>query len=167
VKRICWSFIYAVALISVATPSMCGPRQSFSLTIATPKEPLKAGAELRLLVTLTNTSARSIVFGRSPGPIPEEGFRYEIDVRDALGRPAPPSVYVRELTGKITDNWSSNLSRTLEPGESFVDEVTVTRFYDLSQPGKYTISVARPIEPWQNLGKGSVKSNAVTVAVTH
>jgi hypothetical protein len=56
-------------------------------------------------------------------------------------------------------------SRTLKPGESFIDEVTVTQFYDLSQPGEYTISLARPFPPRQNLGEGRVKSNTITLTV--
>ena len=164
-KRLAQFVICVVTLVSVATPVVCGPKPPFSLSIAAPKEPTKAGAELYLRITLTNTSDRYIVFARSPGPIPEEAFRYEIDVRDAQGHSAPPSAYVRELEGKPTMTSSSNLSYTLKPSDSFIDQVTVTRFYDLSQPGTYTISVARPIPPRQNLGEGKVKSNSVTVTV--
>jgi len=57
------------------------------------------------------------------------------------------------------------MGRTVNPGESFVERVTVTKTYDLSKPGKYTISVVRPIESWQKLGEGKVKSNSVTVTV--
>jgi hypothetical protein len=119
-----------------------------------------------LLVTVTNTSNRDISFITSPGPIPEDGLIYQIDVRDAQGRSAPPSADLRTRDPRVPINYGSRLARTLKPGESFVDQVTVTRFYDLSRPGEYTISVSRPMPPRQNLGKGSVKSNAITVKVT-
>ena len=98
---------------------------------------------------------------------PEEGSRYKIVVLDQRGRAAPPSAHVRGLNGKRTVTESiHNLARTLQPGESFVDQVTVTQFYDLGRPGKYTIWVARPIEPWQKIGEGEVKSDTVSIVVT-
>src|SRR5437660_6684758 len=156
----------AITLASYAALAVPGPKQFFSLTIAAPKEPIKAGTELRLLVTVTNTSDRDISFITSPGRIPEDGDRYEIDVRDAQGSPAPPSVYLRTKDKRIPiDYGGSRFARTLRPGESFVDQVTVTGFYDLSQPGNYTISVALPMPPLQNLGEGKVKSTSLTVPV--
>lgn len=165
-KRMDPHILYAVVLVLAANVSVHAGKRLFSLTIAAPSEPLKSGSELRLHVTLRNTSEARIGFIRSPGLIPEEGFRYEIEVRDANGHAAPPSEHVRELSGKRTVEWSSNLARWLNPGESFVDEVCITEFYDLSRPGKYTVSVAREFPPAQGLGKGSVKSNVVTVVVT-
>ena len=155
----------AITLTFFSPLAAPGPKQFFSLTVAAPKEPIKAGTELRLLVTVTNTSDRDISFITSPGLIPEDGARYEIDVRDIQGSPAPPSAYLRTKDNRIPTEYGSNIARTLGPGESFVDKVTVTRFYDLSQPGKYTIWVALPTPPRQNLGEGKVKSNSITVTV--
>src|SRR5439155_10530431 len=76
-------FACAIALTSYAALAAPGPKQFFSLTIASPNEPIRAGTELRLLVAVTNTSDRTISFLTSPGPIPEDGARYEIDVRDS------------------------------------------------------------------------------------
>jgi hypothetical protein len=138
----------------------------FSLTIAAPKEPVKAGTELRLLVTVTNTSNRDISFFVSPGLIPEDGLLCQVNVRDADGRATPPSALERSRDKPIPLNLGSRYAKTLKPGESFVDQVTVTRFYALSRPGKHTVSVARPFPPRQNLGAGTVESNSVTVTVT-
>ena len=160
-RLIVWGSLAALPFGSVDADN-----QLFSLTLAGPKEPLKSGAELRLRVTVKNTSERKIAFIRSPGVIPEEGFRYTIDVRDADSKNAAPSQYVRELTNKTTVTFESRYAQWLEPGESFIDEVTVTKFFDLSQPGKYTIWVARELPPRQNLGEGKVKSNSVVVVVT-
>jgi hypothetical protein len=164
-KHYALSLAYALTLVLFG-PLAASAEQLFSLTIAAPKEPLKAGAEVHLLVTVTNTSNRDISFITSPGPIPEDGLLYQIHVRDAQGRSLPPSADLRTRDKRVPINYGSRLARTLKPGESFVDQVTVSRFYDLSRPGEYTISVARPMPPRQNLGKGSVKSNAVTVTVT-
>lgn len=154
-----------VILISFAVFTSSARSQLFGLSIAQPKEPVKAGTELRLLVTVTNTSNRAISFVTSPGEIPEDGSLYEISVRDAQGRSAPPSPHLRTRDNRIPINQGSRVARTLQPGESFVDQITVTTFYDLSQTGKYTISVAREIPPRQNLGQGSINSNVVTIEV--
>jgi hypothetical protein len=157
-------FAYAIALTFSAALAAPGPKQLFSLTVAAPKEPIRAGTELRLLVTVTNTSDRNISFITSPGQIPEDGARYEIDVRDVQGSPARPSA-LRTKDNRIPTDYGSRIARTLGPSESFVDQVTVTRFHDLSQPGKYTIWVALPIPPRQGLGEGKIRSNSITVTV--
>jgi hypothetical protein len=152
-------FLFATPLVSA------DKQQLFSLAIAPSTVTLKSGAELRLRVTVTNTSDRRIGFIRSPAALPEEGLRYNIDVRDPQGQSAPPSASARQLSKNTTVILGSNVARWLNPGESFVDEIDITKLYDLSQPGKYSIAVAREIPPAQNLGKGIVKSNSITVRV--
>lgn len=165
VRHFCQLFACAVALVCLAPLPASTAKGAFSLTIAAPKEPLKAEAELRLLVTITNTSNRKISFVTSPGPTPEDGFLYEIDVRDEQGRPVALSSDLRGRDPRVPVNYGSRTARTLSPGESFIDQVTVTRFYDLTRPGQYTISVSRSMPPRQNLGNGTIKSNAITLTV--
>jgi predicted DNA-binding transcriptional regulator AlpA len=164
-KRMAISLIFALTLVWFASFRVSAEKQLFSLTVEAPSEPLKVGGELRLRVTVTNTSDRSITFIRSPGIIPHEAIRYNIEVRDSRGESAPPSEYVRKLKTSETRWFESSHAYTIKPGESFVDDVEVTRFYDLSQPGKYTISVAREFPPRQKLGEGAVKSNSIDVTV--
>lgn len=139
--------------------------QVFSLTIEPPTGPLKVGAEVRLQVTVKNIWNRAIDFITSPGQIPDDGLMYDIDVRDEQGRAAPRSAAVRNRDPHVPVNLGSRFSRSLQPGESFVDEVVVTRFFDLSKPGKYSISVRRGMPPRQSLGSATVKSNAITISV--
>lgn len=164
-KQRCQSFICAISLVLFAVSLSAANRQLFSLSLATPKRPLKAGTELRLLVNVTNTSSRTISFITSPGEVPEDGLLYEINVRDEHNHSAPPSAYLRTMDKRVSTFGGSFTAHALKPGESFVDEVTVTLFYELSRPGKYTISVSRPFPPRQNLGKGKVTSNTITVTV--
>jgi hypothetical protein len=165
-KQIVSTLSFVLAFTFCATLSASANKQLFSLNITAPGEPLKVGAELRLHVTVSNTSDRNIAFIRSPGQIPEEAFRYEIEVHDAQGQSAPPSAHVQDLNKSptITEEISS-YAAWLKPGESFVDDLEITKFYDLHRPGKYTISVSREIPPRQNLGEGKVRSNSVTVTV--
>jgi hypothetical protein len=48
---------------------------------------------------------------------------------------------------------------------AFGNQIDVTKRCDLSQPGIFTISVTRPLEPYQGLGKGAVRSNTIAVTV--
>ena len=165
-KRIKRYFVYTVALIFLIMPVVFADEALFSLTLAAPTAPLKSGAELRLLVTVTNTSDRTLGFIRSPGEIPDEWFRYKIQIHNEAGQSAPPSAYVRELKNKQTLGFQSSYARWLKPGESFVDNVEITKLYDLSQPGTYTICVSREFPPKQNLGTGYIKSKVITVTIT-
>jgi hypothetical protein len=163
-------FLNCVVIMILSARSVVCSSQAkppFSLTIAATTEVLKAGEEeLRLLVTIKNTSDATVILARSPGPVPrEEGFRCYIEIHDTRGKEPPPSTWVLSLKGKPTITESSNLSGKLEPGDSFVEQVTVTKFFDLSKPGKYTISLIRPLESWQKLGEGKVKSNSISVTV--
>jgi hypothetical protein len=165
-RRFSLRFAYFLILGFCASLSATAEEPLFSLTIAPITAPLKSGAELRVHVTVTNTSGSMIGFVRSPGPNPEEGFRYHVDVRDQEGTPAPPSTYVRELKDKNKVDFQSSIAHWLKPGESFTDEILVTKIYDLSAPRTYNILVSREIPPAQHLEKGEIKSNTITVTVT-
>src|SRR3974390_83483 len=164
-KRTLLCVTCAVAVLSLATFLQSAEKELFSLSIAPVTETVKSGADVRLCVRVTNTSDRIIGFIRSLGIVPEEGFRYQIEVRNSDGLPAPPSARVLELRKKQTVDFASNVARWLKPGESFVDEIDVTKLVDLSLPGTYTISVTREFPPAQNLGEGRIKSNSATVKV--
>lgn len=165
-------FIIAISpLQAPLSQSVPAQKQPFSVTVATPKQPFKAGKPVVLHVTVTNTSDRTMGFSQSPGiPPTEEGWRYKIEVRDAQGHTPSPSAFMRSLQRKsggrpIVFSSSSNVQVSLKPGQSLAELVTVTRSYDLDRPGRYTVWLLLPIEPWQGPGKGLVKSNEVTVTV--
>ena len=165
-KKLALSLVWVLAITDPATNLASRDKPPFSLVLAAPDEPLKAGAELHLRVTVTNTSNRKIAFIRSPGLTPEEGFRYQIEVRDAQGQLASPSAYVQNLKKSV--NVNEEISRYAEwrkHGEFFVDDLNITKFYDLRKPGTYVITVTRPMPPRQNLGRGVVKSNTIEVTL--
>lgn len=146
-------------------------KRPFTLTLTAPKRSLKAGAKLVLCNRLKNTSHHDITFGTSPGLIPPDTPWYKVEVLDAQGCPAPPSAWTLALRRRRAILGGSVLSRTLKPGQSLVDEIDVTRYYDLSRPGAYTIWVVRPLPVGvparapKKYWKGSVRSNTITVTV--
>ena len=160
-------FALSCALAFASPGSFKGekPRPVFSLAIASPETPIKAGAELKLHVTITNTSERDITFVTSVGPVPDDDHYYRVTPRYEDGSIAPPSRFVRERDERIPIDYGSQIGRTLRPKQSFVDQITVTWLFDLSRPGRYTISVARQMPPRQNLGNSWITSNEITITV--
>jgi hypothetical protein len=159
----------AYVLVCLGAFQASGSAPPFSLTLHSPSEPVKAGEEVRLKVTITNNSDHEILLVRAPGIVPEEEMNYEIDIRDEHGQQPPITSFFRELKQK-NYGWGSYLSYTLEPHKTTEDDLVITKLYTLS-PAEYTIRVTRGIRPmWQLLDKDrekvGVKSNTVTLTVT-
>jgi len=75
---------------------------------------------------------------------------------------------VRALQGQITmtEDWH-NHAYWLKPGESYSDDLEITKFYDLDKPGIYTVSVSKDLltRQYPVALESIVKSNAVTITV--
>jgi hypothetical protein len=154
------------AIIFLTTISTSAITSLFSVTLDPPKGALKSGAQLVLRVNVKNTSDHDIPFRRTGNPVSNEEFRYKIDVRDADGNPAPASARVRALEGQIIQIEDiNNHAYWLKPGESYSDDLEITKLFDLSHPGKYTVWVSKDLLSRQPRPEDTVKSNTVTVVV--
>jgi hypothetical protein len=158
-KYLLLSFLLCAGIVA-SSPDQGQP---FSVTLQPPTGPVKAGSEVRVKVTTTNTSDHEIRFAKGFG---QEEYDFEIEVRDEQGKTPPLTESYRNLKEHPTSKWGSYSTYVLEPGKSLEDELAVTRLYILTRPGKYTVSVTRGRRPmYQTLGKGGVKSKSVTVTV--
>ena len=84
---------------------------------------------------------------------------------DHDGKPVPETRYWRILQGKDHEAFTENvLSVAIHPNEEAKDDFVLNKLFDLRKPGKYTLQVAREIP--QNLGKGLVKSNVLSLVIT-
>jgi hypothetical protein len=153
----------------------------FTLTLSAAQGTIRCGAEVRVQIALTNVSDHDIVAVREPGD-DEADAHYSMDVRDEDGQPAPESAlsmgfkgkdkFGNDLPwikgglphGKIYIRWGHNIQITLKPGESLKEECVLSRFYDLTLSGKYTVQLTRDVPA--ELGSGPpIKSNVVTVTI--
>ena len=136
-----------------------------------------AGSPLWVEVTMTNSSNHDISFWKNTNH-----NAYAIEVSDETGRRLPdkrpgyrhgrfdptlldPQHLDPKLveSGEIIKMLSGSLvCVTLKRGENLVDRVDVTKFYDMSAPGNYTIAV----EGYGSVKAGAVKPNSVKVLVT-
>jgi hypothetical protein len=140
--------------------------ERFSVQINAPRYRVKAGSEIRIKIILTNTSNREISFYRSTGEAQGELGGYTLEVVRSKGKSAPETTYQRILKGE-SDGRNSIIVASggyvpVKPRETLIDEVVVSKLYDLSQPGKYSIHVLR----FDELNKSSMKSNSITVTIT-
>jgi hypothetical protein len=132
------------------------PKQPFSLSITPLQATVRSGSEVRVEITLRNVSDQQIEVLKSEGD-------YSVAVRGRQGKMARDTQLGRRLKDPSTVRVSSSPLYPLKPQESLKDEISVSKLYEMSSPGKYTISVTRPIP--EELGGGIVKSNTTTITV--
>lgn len=157
--------LIAVGLFSslTATAAQSDPKP-FSITIRTQRELVKAGAEILVEITLTNTSNNEISLGKAPGTQPLAESEYAVEVYNSKGQRAPDTEYGQKIRNRKIWFGRSRDSVSLKPGESCDDGVLISKIFDLNRLGIYTVQLSRVIpEP---LGKGIVKSNTITITVT-
>jgi len=137
----------------------CGisANKPFALELRSEQDSVPAGSEIKVEITLRNTSNRMI---RTSFGLPE--FDYSVRVHDALGRIPAETALARNA--KERSYFSNDQSFTLQPGESLpAATLLLTKLYDLSSPGRYTVQVSRAVP--KELGGGTVESNLLTIAV--
>jgi hypothetical protein len=132
------------------------PSPPVSVTISAPSSDVKAGSELKLDVVVTNTSDEQV--GLTTWP---EDFR--VDVLDSNGKVVGKA---QEPGGSTTNRKALNFPAqgssqgiTLAPHGVFRLREDLSKEFDLSKPGKYTVQAIRMY------GKTAVKSNTVTITV--
>jgi len=118
----------------------------------------KAGAEIGINIEKQNTSKHDIDCSGAWSKLSglDEGYQY--DIRDANGAPVDKRSVENRLPFTLRPE-----THVCKPGESgATNNITLTRAYDLSRPGKYTVQVSQAAPGY---GPGVVKSNTITITV--
>jgi uncharacterized repeat protein (TIGR01451 family) len=95
------------------------------------------GEQIILLITVKNTSKVPAKLSRSCDTIDNKAF-----LTDASGH-SPPMTDVGKKLTSIFDMYCSRRVLPLRPGASKQVNLDISQIYDLSSPGKYTISISR------------------------
>jgi len=158
--------ILCVGLLVIGGATAClgqghAAEQPFTVTISIENSTVKADSAVTIDINLKNTSTQQTLTlnGGFDASTPELDMGNQFEVRDDRGQPTPG----RERDSR-TPLEMTPLFHTLRPGESFTEHEDISRLYDLRRPGRYVIRVSRVIP--KELGKGSVKSNSITLTVT-
>lgn len=190
----CLVYVIAAALCELAPAHPQADQTPFSITIDAETNVFKAGSEVKIRLIFKNISSGEIPYERTPGTgIETNGeFFSHVEVRDSKGHLAPETRYYRMLLGKTDDGarlaatkkssaaaaserpaprpaiGGSFTGHLLKPGESREQEIIVSKLYNLSQPGQYTISASRRLSDITTDPNSKIvaKSNTLTISVT-
>jgi hypothetical protein len=143
-----------------------------SLTISLAPGTVKPGAEVKLTVVLTNPTDHVVYIGRL-WTLGGAELEYNFDVRDTQGNRVPLTRYGRALHGTPDKGDDRNdcgdcseVGVWIQPHEKVADEVVISKIYELSKPGKYTIQ-ASGTEPRLVGNSDAIKSNSVVLTVAN
>jgi hypothetical protein len=119
----------------------------------------KVGSDLTVIATITNTSTKTITI------IDTQRFcDYTVDVRNDAGDVPPPDKWRQKVNCEGVEISGRRIFRELKPNESYSDPLILKQWYEMNHPGKYQVQIGRKIP--DQLGKGWVKSNTITLTVT-
>jgi hypothetical protein len=193
--RRCLLYVLVATIAEVALAIPQGNQVPFSITISAAQSVFKADSEVRIRLVFKNTSGEEVPYARSlgTGVEPQGEIFTDVEVRDAKGELAPETKYYRLLRGKPDTSanppapeksgeapatsgrpeprpmfrWSFT-GVMLRPGEFREEDIVVSKLYDLSQPGRYTISATRRLSDVTTdpNSKLIAKSNTLTITIT-
>jgi len=129
------------------------------LTLITANLIVKSGSDVWVEVRWTNTSDSELNANRYIDSLSGRDFAYLLDVRDSAGH-ALSRIPDKSPVRPVFDAQFA----TLKPQETIANNINLSKLYNLSRAGKYTIQVSRriPESPRGDI----VKSNVVTITVT-
>jgi hypothetical protein len=151
------SWLFVISLVACAALCDQNKAKPCTITIAAAPGAVRSGAELRLQITMTNTSSEDITVPLVSRP-DQADFHYELEVMNEKGQQAPQTAYGRMLKRDLAGSFGFSVAK---PGETVKEELVVTKLYDITVPGKYTLQITGH---WKDLGL--VKSNSITIIVT-
>jgi hypothetical protein len=177
-------FLMVAVAVTYATPQGPGG-QLFSITIGTDSDVVKAGTDVTLRVSLQNTTDHEIRL-TTPRAEGQAELVLDVEVRRDNGLLAQETKnyrdlqYYRDLNAQPVGRRESQpvgpthkvkipdievMSRTLTAGDAWDGRLFVNKFYDLSEPGTYTIRVRYHGPDTKADTKSVPQSNAITVTV--
>ena len=169
-----YSLMLCSAIAAVSTTcSLAEDKPPISVSIQCPQSEVKSGTEVKLLITVTNTSESDVEVYKAPGPDGQAEAVDKIEVRDASGNLLPridgQTVVIGGAKHTIPRRWMSRKSVLLAPGGRLVDFTILSNLFDLSKPGQYTVIVRnerRADGSGPDLKEVYSTSNKITITVT-
>jgi len=146
----------------------------FTLAIHADTSAVKSGAPVRLDIRVTNISDHPICFYKYPGPDGTAEAANSFEVRDASGnslrRIDGRTVWIHGEPHTLLHGWPSRRGVILKPGETLDDFALLSNLFDLTRPGRYTVT-ARQSVPFVHPGakpSGIIAaSNTVEITVSN
>lgn len=123
----------------------------------------KVGTPVCVTLTLKNASRRALHFTLSN---PALDYRMTVS-KSKTAEPVGVTDSFREVQNQRRQGRppAPNVLVALKPKEIRPETIEISRFYDLTRPGQYTVQIERDLPP--ELGKGIVESNTLTVTIVN
>jgi hypothetical protein len=150
-QKIVLHLIWMGLMVGVALAGAQSTGPAYSLSLNVPSTSLSVGADIKVHITMKNTSDHDLFYRVDPSG---KLLPFSFDVRDSQGA-AVPKMPRRPGPGAS----GSYFRGTLHPGESIERDRILGKEFDLSKPGRYTIHVERQDDDVV------VRSNVVTITV--
>ena len=134
-------------------------KAEFSIVIRAKESTVKAGSGVVLVVNKTNLTKHVLPLGSGMNP-PAAEYTYDVrrdgtlvaETESAKKQKEPPPPCKKD---SLCVPVGSFIDSSVPPHQTITDEIQISDYRDMSQPGKYTIQ----------LQQDKVKSNVVTVTV--
>lgn len=171
VPRVVLSFLLGAFCLACGPVAAKTVKQPFVLTISVEnlgsqtgadRYSVKAGSDIFIKVHLTNISRHNLSLGYDKDSRTNVDFSHEYEVRDSSGHVARKRPINHPEIGSSGHGWPARILKSHESMDISGD--FISRLYDLSQPGDYTIQLSRAVSG--DPKNGVVKSNAIMVTVT-
>ena len=114
------------------------------------------GEQIVVLITIKNTSD----FESQLPSTSDVMLDNEVSLTDATGNSPPVTAFGKKLTSGM-NRLGPRRTLRLQPGESKQISLDISQIYDLSLPGKYTLSISRFVRA----PRGMVKSNPLKIVI--
>lgn len=134
--------------------------QKPTITIESKNHTVESGLPIQIHIVLKNTTNREFTVFRSFGGVSGEHY-YSISVTGPDGNPAALTEYGAVAIGHPPIA-GSKMMKNVAPGEDVDEYMTISRMFDMSAPGTYTVQVSRanPLDPTITL-----KSNTLQITI--
>lgn len=162
------SLVSGTSDAQVAQLAPAKPR--FSITIKTTPSKVKAGADVVVEAEMKNVSAEDIFDSFAEGCYGQGTTSFRWEIRDSDGKQVPMTEYGIKANhlepppgsvGPYVPVCVNVISYPLGPGKTVMQKLALSKEYDLSKPGKYSIQALRG-----DTTTTDVKSNTITLTVT-
>ena len=147
------SKLILTAFLTMVFPGVLPP---LTLSISTKQQSVRVGDEVLISTKLTNVSDHALAFFDTA-----RDCDYSVDVHYGNGEQVPQTEYLRQL--KCTDALTGGKRKLVRLGinESLEGQIILSRFYEFTRPGHYTVVVSRNIP--KEVSEKPIESNILII----
>jgi len=136
------------------------PTEGLAISISVPKPVYSPGAPIAMGIALRNVSTTPV-----PIVVRSVWYDYSLSVRDKDRAELTPTPYATQRIEAAAEG--RRATRDLGPGQVLVEECELSKAFDMTRPGSYTVVATRETYKLGTLDQyATVTSNELTVTVS-